>query len=160
MSRLASALLLAGSLVACGDDAGPMGPSLPTGPVLIEQSGPVAISILEATPPVGSTLTGCGPRISGCVDRVRIRFSMRAPEAGTVLYVAAFLHATNLRACLLGRTDGFTFGAGETRVVEVVFDSADDCQVPLTVATLAVVVEGTVQVASRRAWTLAYGFSP
>ena len=76
-----------------------------------------------------------------------------------MLYVAAFLHATNRIACLSSRTGPMTLTAGQSRPIELVFDQSDTCGVPLTIATMAVVVEGTVEVASRQEWTVAYTFS-
>jgi hypothetical protein len=39
-------------------------------------------------------------------------------------------------------------------------DNADRCPTPVTMATLDVVVEGTVEVASRQEWGLRYEFVP
>jgi hypothetical protein len=154
---VAAALALAG----CRDARHPAAPSPPAStPVLIEQTGPVEIVFLGATPTPGSTVAGCGTRISGCINRVAMRFSLRAQDAGPVLWARAFLHATNLQACLLTTTGPFELGRGETRELSIVFDQFDNCPIPLTIATMAVVVEGPVQVASRRAWTVAYTFAP
>lgn len=157
---VAVAVVVAALLAACDDGASIAGPSGPPQPVPIEQRGPVAISVLGATPVPGSTLSGCGARIAGCGGRVRMRFSLRAQEAGPVLYVNAFLHATNLQACLIAGTGAFPLGQNETRMLELVFDRSDDCAVPLTIATMAVVVEGPVQIASRQAWSVQYTFTP
>lgn len=129
--------------------------------MLIEQAGPVEIVWLDATPPLGSTISGCGNRVRGCVNRVAMRFQLRAQDAGRVLGVRAFLHATNLVACLQTETGPFDLARGEVREVSVVFDQSDDCLVPLTIATMAVVVEGPAPIgASRRAWALTYSFAP
>lgn len=159
---LASVIAASFALVGCRDAYKPVAPSPPSSPqpVLIEQSGPVEITFVDATPSPGATVTGCGTRISECVNRVAMRFSLRAQEAGTVLGVRAFLHATNLQACLLTTTGPFELARGETRQLAIVFDQSDNCPIPLTIATMAVVVEGPVQVASRRAWTLTYTFAP
>lgn len=146
----------------CRDAHNPVAPSPPLNPqpVVIDQTGPVEIVFLSATPSPGSTLTGCGSRISGCINRVVMRFSLRAQDAGTVLAVRAFLHATNLQACLLTTTEPFQLARGETRELSIVFDQSDNCPIPLTIATMAVVVEGPAQVASRRTWTVSYTFAP
>jgi hypothetical protein len=123
------------------------------------RSGPVAITFVEASPAPGSTIAGCGPRISGCVNRLRMQFTLTPSESGSVLYVAAFLHASNKVACLSARTGPMDLAAGQARALELVFDRADDCGVPLTIENMAVVVEGTVQVSSRQEWTLAYTFT-
>ena len=156
----AVAVVVAILLAACDDGVSIVGPSGPPQPVLIEQRGPVAISFLDATPVPGSTVSGCGARIAGCVGRLRMRFVLRAQETGPVLHVNAFLHATNLQACLIAGTGEFTLGQNETRTLELVFDRSDDCAVPLTIATMAVVVEGPVQIASRQAWSVQYTFTP
>ena len=150
------------ALAGCRDARTPVAPTQPptSQPVLIEQRGPVEMVFLDATPSPGSTVTGCGNRISGCANRVTMRFSLRAQEAGPVLGVHAFLHATNLIACLLTSTGPFELGRGETRELSIVFDRSDDCLVPLTIATMALVVSGPVQVESRRAWTVSYTFAP
>jgi hypothetical protein len=87
-------------------------------------------------------------------------FSLTPSQSGSVLWVVGFLHATNKVACLSAMTGPMELVAGQARAVELVFDRSDDCAVPLTIATMAVVVEGTVQVASRQEWTVSYGFTP
>lgn len=159
----APAVAVAFTLSGCRDAPTPVAPSPPAlpQPVLIEQSGPVEIVFLGATPSPGSTLTGCGNRISGCINRVAMRFSLRAPDAGPLLAARAFLHATNLQACLLTTTGPFELARGETRELSIVFDESDNCPVPLTIATMAVVIEGPAPLgASRRAWTISYTFAP
>jgi hypothetical protein len=88
-----------------------------------------------------------------------MRFLLRAPQAGTVLGLRVFLHATNQLACLMTTTGPFDLPRGE-QAIAIVFDEAGDCGVPLTVATMAFVVEGPEQVASRQMWRLAYTFTP
>ena len=156
------AATIALTLTGCGDERNPAAPTPPPfAPIMpIEQAGPVEITFIDAVPAAGSTLTGCGNRISGCVNRVSMRFSLRAPEAGPVLWVRAFLHATNLQACLLTTTGPFELARGETRELSLVFDESDNCLVPLTIATMAVVIEGPAPVASRRAWQVSYTFAP
>jgi hypothetical protein len=159
---LAPAVAIAFALAGCRDAPHPVAPSPPpvSQPVVIEQSGPVEIVFLDASPAPGSTITGCGARISGCANRVVMRFSLRAQDAGPVLGVHAFLHADNLVACLMTMTGPFELGRGETRELSIVFDRFDDCPIPLTIRTMAFVVEGPVQVASRRAWAMPYTFHP
>jgi hypothetical protein len=129
-------------------------------PVPTGRSGPVVVTFLDATPAPGSTVTGCGTSIAGCRNRVSMRFSLRAQEAGSVLGVRVFLHATNMVACLTATTGPFTLARAETREIVVVFDQADNCGVPLTIANMALVVEGTIEVSSRQTWSLAYTFAP
>lgn len=63
-------------------------------------------------------------------------------------------------ACLSGETDPFVVQAGTLRTVEIPIDRADGCGTPTTIATMAAVVEGPVQVASRQTWSLHYVFAP
>ena len=85
-------------------------------------------------------------------------FRLTPPATGSVLRTVAWLHAANKQACLSGGTGGFTLVAGEARDVAVTFDQSGDCGVPLTIATMAMVVEGSAEVASRREWAVAYTF--
>jgi hypothetical protein len=152
-------LLLAG----CSDTSGPTAPSPPTTstPLPTEQSGPVAITFAGATPPPGSTVTGCGTNVRGCENLVAMRFTLRAQAPGPVLGVRVFLHATNLLACLQATHGPFDLSAGEVREVAVVFDRSDDrCPVPLDIANMALVIEGPGQVASRQTWSITYTFVP
>jgi hypothetical protein len=79
---------------------------------------------------------------------------------GPVLDARVYLPATNLIACLWGETAPFTVQARVPTVTDILLDRADRCGIPNTMATLAVVVEGPVQVASRQTWSLYYAFAP
>ncbi len=48
----------------------------------------------------------------------------------------------------------------EVRELAVVFDQAAACSVPLTIANMALVVEGPGQVASRQTWSVSDTFAP
>jgi len=87
-------------------------------------------------------------------------FELRSASGGPVLWVSGFLHATNLIACLSARTGFLELRPGEPALVELVFDRADRCATPVTIATMAVVVEGPVETASRQEWALRYTFAP
>ncbi len=125
-------------------------------------TGPTAITFLGAEPPPGSTIVGCGPTLDGCPQQVRMRFRLLSPSTGTVLWVVGFLHGTNIAACLSARAEGFTLEAQQPREVELVFDTPDldACAPPATIAHLAVVIEGTVEVASRQEWAVVYQLDP
>jgi len=168
------AVLAAIGLAACGSEGdGPVGP--PTPPTTVAptpdpgttavpgaSTGPTAITLLAAQPPPGATIGGCGPSLDGCPERVRMRFRLLSPTAGPVLWVVGFLHGSNRLACLSGRVDGFALGANDPREVEIAFDTPDldACTPPVTIANLAVVVEGTVEVASRQEWAVVYQLNP
>jgi len=84
-----------------------------------------------------------------------------APSAtGPALTFLVFLHATSKRACLLASAAPFSLRAGESMAVEVVFDDSDECATPFEIASMAAVVEGTVEVASRQEWSVHYSFAP
>ena len=154
--------LLMSTLVACRDSTTPTAPSPPAAPTAVPtgSTGPVGIVFLDASPAPGATVTGCGTTVSGCRNRLSMRFSLRAQEAGPVLGVRVFLHATNLVACLIADVGPFDLARGEVRELAVVFAQAEGCGVPLTIANMALVVEGPGQVASRQTWSVSYAFTP
>lgn len=77
-----------------------------------------------------------------------------------MLGVRVFLHATNQIACLIADVGPFDLARGEMRELAVVFGQAEGCGVPLTIANMALVLEGPGQVASRQTWSLSYTFAP
>jgi len=155
---LCAALILS----ACGNQS--TAPSPPADPRLqvtpIDSSGPVRISFLSANVTPGSVVAGCGTLIEGCAGRLRMTFRLDPPSDGPVLYSRVYLHATNLVACLWGETAPFSVQARVPSVVDIPLERADRCGTPTTLATMAVVVEGPVQVASRQTWSLHYEFAP
>jgi hypothetical protein len=77
------------------------------------------------------------------------------------LYTRVTLHASNRLACLTGQVAGRPLAAGAALEVEVVLDQADPvCRTPLTITNMAAVVEGTIEVASRQEWAIAYELRP
>lgn len=142
------------------------GPETPTPPdtssmvIPTKRTGPTQITFVNATPPPGSQVSGCGPLIAGCRGRVRMVFQVLSQVGGPALYMRVFLHATNQQACLLTQTPSLLLPRGQPLSVEVVFDDADVCSTPLTIANMAAVVEGTVEIASRQEWSLRYTFAP
>jgi hypothetical protein len=156
-------VLCAGLMVSgCGSQS--TAPSPPDEPNLqvipVESTGPVRISFLSANIAPGSIVAGCGSLIEGCAGKLRMTFRLDAPADGPVLYARVYLHATNLVACLWGETAPFSVQARAASVVEISLDRADRCGTPTTMVTMAVVVEGPVQVASRQTWSLRYAFAP
>jgi hypothetical protein len=146
----------------CGSQsAAPSSPPEPDLQVIpIESTGPIRITFLSANITPGSVVAGCGGLIEGCAGKLRITFRLDPPTDGPVLYTRAYLHATNLVACLWGETAPFSVHERASSVVEISFDRADRCGTPTTMATMAVVVEGPIQVASRQTWSLDYVFAP
>lgn len=158
--RLALVLGCSLWLAGCGGHESPTAPT-PAAPVVPgASSGNVRIQFSDATPAPGSTVSGCGTDVAGCTNRIAMRFRLVPPQSGPVLFVRAFLHASNRQACLFTESGPFTLTAGQPRDLDIVFDRADRCGVPLTIETMAVVVEGTVEVASRQEWTIAYTLRP
>jgi hypothetical protein len=153
--------VLAFTLVACRDSTTPTTPSPPPTATAVPtgSTGPVGIVFLDASPPPGATITGCGTTASGCRNRLSMRFSLRAQEAGPVLGVRVFLHATNQVACLIADVGPLDLARSEVRELAVVFDQAEGCGVPFTIANMALVVEGPGQVASRQTWSISYTFA-
>ena len=149
-------------LAACGGPgtapSPPIDPNLQVTP--LDSNGPVRISFVSANMTPGTVVAGCGSLIEGCADRLRMTFRLDPPSDGPVLYARVYLHATNLIACLWGETPSFTMQARTSSVIEIPLERADRCGTPATVATMAVVVEGPVQIASRQTWSLHYVFAP
>jgi hypothetical protein len=157
-TRLAGSMLAA-ILTGCSGE-GPAQPEpTPVPPVTPgPASGPTTLVFVSADPVPGSSVSGCGADIAGCAGRVRMVFELRPSQSGFALAFKAFLHATNKQACLLTSTHSFPMRAGERTRVEVVFDQSDRCATPVTIANMAAVLEGTVEVASRQEWSLQYTF--
>jgi len=126
----------------------------------IDSSGPLRITFISANVAPGSVIAGCGSLVEGCSGRLRLTLRLEPPSDGPVLYARIYLHATNLVACLWGETPPFTVRAGATQAIDVPIDRADRCGTPTTIATMAAVVEGPIQVASRQTWSLHYVFAP
>lgn len=126
----------------------------------IESTGPIRIAFVSANISPGGTVAGCGALIEGCAGRLRMMFLLNPPSDGPVLYVRVYLHATNLQACLWGEIAPFSVRAGAPLTIEIPADRADRCGTPTTIATMAVVVEGPIQVSSRQTWAVHYVFAP
>jgi hypothetical protein len=155
-------LLAAMILAACGTPStgSTPGPDPVLQVVPLESTGAVRIGFVAANVSPGATIAGCGVLIEGCAGRLRMTFRLDPPSDGPVLYMRVYLHATNLIACLWSETAPFEVKAGVTSVIDVSLTRADRCGVPTTIATMAAVVEGPVQVASRQTWSIHYTFVP
>jgi hypothetical protein len=125
-------------------------------------SGPTEITFLAADPAPGSTLAGCQPDASGCDGRIRMRFRLLNRTGGPVLDAIGFLHGSNKLACWRGTTGPFRLEAGVTSELLVVFDQRDPraCVAPSEIATMKLVVEGTVETASLQEWVVHYDLRP
>lgn len=164
----ASAVGLLCLALACGDRGTTPSPVVtptpsPTpgaGPTPGAATGPTRITFVAAEPSPGANVAGCGASAIGCAGRIRMRFALLSPVGGPVMYVRVFLHETSQRACLLGQSGPSVLRAGQTEDVEVVLDQADQCRTPSDIRTMAAVVEGTIEVASRQEWGIRYTLSP
>jgi hypothetical protein len=155
---LSAALVLAGCR---NESTGPSPPPDPTSQVTpIDSTGPIRIRFLDANISPGNVVAGCGPLIEGCVGKVQMTFQLDPPSDGPVLYMRVYLHATNLIACLWGETLPFSVQARVPSVITIPIASADRCGTPTTIATMAAVVEGPIQVSSRQTWSSHYVFAP
>jgi len=134
----------------------PPGSTLPTPGT---GSGLVRIQFLSATPEPGATVAGCGDQIAGCVGRIRMRFRLTPAATGSALFTRGWLFAAaNLRACLSFEGGPLLLTAGASQDIDVSFDRADQCSVPIEINNMAFVIEGTVQVSSRQEWSVRYAF--
>lgn len=165
---MACALVVAA--LACNDSS-PMQPPVPTptpvptpspppGVAIGPGSGPTQIFFSTSQPPPGAIFTGCGDDMRGCEGRLRMRFLLRPSRSGPALYFRVFLHDTRMQACLMHSTGPFDLRAGQDTALDFVLDDSDACRMPATIATMAAVVEGTIEVASRQEWSVAYTFQP
>lgn len=119
----------------------------------------VRIEYVSATPEPGSTLAGCGPQIAGCSGRIRIRFRLIPALDGPALFTRAWLFSSDRRACLTADGERMALKGGVAADVDMTFDRADDCGVPLDVSHLKFVIEGPVPVSSSREWGIRYAFA-
>jgi hypothetical protein len=103
---------------------------------------------------------GGGGSATGCAGRIRVRLALESVTGGPALYVRVFLHSAEQRACLFAQTGPLVLPAGRAADVEVVLDQSDECRTPVDIRTMAAVVEGTVEVASRQEWRIVYTLSP
>lgn len=165
VSRMTVAVwVLCSASLLLGCDRSPATPTPTPDPTLqvtpIDSTGRIRITFVNANISPGSTIVGCGPLIEGCAGRLRMMFRIEPPSGGPVLYARVYLHAMNLQACLWGQIEPFTVRAGVPLTIEMPVDQADRCGTPTTIATLALVVEGPIEVSSRQTWSLRYTFAP
>ena len=156
--------VLCSASVLPGCDRSPAAPTPTPDPTLqvtpIDSTGPIRVTFVNANISPGSTIAGCGPLIEGCAGRLRLTFLLTPSSDGPALYARVYLHAMNLQACLWGEIEPFTVRAGAPLTIEMPVDQADRCGTPTTIATMALVVEGPIQVSSRQTWSLRYTFAP
>lgn len=131
-------------------------PSGLPGVVIGARTGITQITLANATPLPGATLTGCGVTAAGCAGRITVSLDLLSPTGGPVIGGLFFLHGSNMRACLMGRVGAFELVAGITRRVEVVLDQSDECGTPVDIRTAAAAVEGPNGIAARQEWGVLY----
>jgi hypothetical protein len=123
------------------------------------RNGATQITLADATPLPGATLTGCGATAIGCAGRITVTLDLLSPTGGPVLGLVFFLHGTNLQACLIGRVGAFELAPGTRRRVVVVLDQADQCGTPLEIRTADASVEGPNGIAARQEWGVFYSLA-
>jgi hypothetical protein len=167
-----AALVLAALLAhGCGDGGTPIvvptpspspTPTPVTAVVVGPHTGPTEITFVAAEPPPGSTITGCGPDVSGCSGRVRMRFRLLSSTGGPVLDAIGFLHATTNLACYRGSTGPLDLQPGVPSEVVIVFDQPDAaaCAMPVTIANMKVVLNAPVQTDGLQEWAIRYELRP
>ncbi len=113
------------------------------------RTGITQITLANATPLPGATLTGCGVTAAGCAGRITVSLDLLSPTGGPVIGGLFFLHGSNMRACLIGRVGAFELAPGITRRVDVVLDQSDECGTPVDIRTAAAAAEGPNGIAAR-----------
>ncbi len=158
IARLVS-LLISG----CGSSpsAGPTPTPSPTpaglpGVVIGARTGLTQITLTDATPLPGATLTGCGATAKGCAGRITVSLDLLSPTGGPVIGGVFFLHSSNMRACLMGRVGAFDLAPGTKRRIDIVLDQADECATPTDIRTADASIEGPNGIAARQEWGVVY----
>jgi hypothetical protein len=126
------------------------------GVVIGARTGVTQITLANATPLPGATLTGCGATTAGCAGRITVSLDLLSPTGGPIIGAVFFLHNSNMRACLIGRVGAFDLAPGTTRRVEVVLDQSDECGTPSDIRTADASVEGPNGIAARQEWGVVY----
>jgi hypothetical protein len=132
---LCTAVAGAGLTAACASST-PVTPTFnPTAVVPTFGSGPVQISFLSATPPPGSTISGCGANPTGCLGRLDMTFLLRSNARGHVGSGAVYLFdASGLAGCLGMNIPATDVAAGSDVVTTVRADIANQfCPLPLVI---------------------------
>jgi hypothetical protein len=162
--RIAVTWVLSALLAGCGPEGHTTCCAVPPDASAVSpgaHTGPTEITFVAAEPLPGSILTGCRSDASGCDGRIRLRFRLRNPTGGPVLDAIGFLHTTRLLACWRGTTGPLRLEAGAASEVLIVFDRREPaCTAPAEIATMKLVVEGTVEVASLQEWAIRYDLRP
>jgi len=109
----------------------------------------------------GSTVSGCGSQLAGCLGRLTMTFRLRATTAAPVLRADATLHGMNNLACLAGTAPAFTLDPNVPHTLTMAFDRFDaTCPVPVDIRHMALTLTGPIQTDSRQEWSVEYRFVP
>ena len=163
--RLSRLALRIAALVLCGCSSSPAVGPTPTpsptpsglpGVVIGARTGVTQITLADATPLPGATLTGCGATAAGCAGRITVSLDLLSPSGGPIIGAVFFLHNSNMRACLSGRVGAFDLAPGTTRRIHVVLDQSDECGTPTDIRTADASVEGPNGIAARQEWGVVY----
>ena len=167
--RLSRLVVRIAALVACGCGGSPsVGPTpspsptpSPTpsglpGVIIGARTGVTQITLADATPLPGATLTGCGATAAGCAGRITVSLDLLSPTGGPIIGAVFFLHNSNTRACLIGRVGAFELAPGTRRRIDIVLDQSDECATPTDIRTADASVEGPNGIAARQEWGVVY----
>jgi len=163
--RLSRLALRIAALVLCGCSNSPAVGPTPTpsptpsglpGVVIGSRTGITQITLADATPLPGATLTGCGATAAGCARRITVSLDLLSPTGGPIIGAVFYLHNSNMRACLYGRVGAFNLAPGTTRRIDVVLDQSDECGTPTDIRTADASVEGPNGIAARQEWGVVY----
>jgi hypothetical protein len=125
------------------------------------RAGPVQIDYVAASIAPGSTMSGCGPQLAGCLGRLAVTYRLRATTAAPVLRADATLHGLNNLACVSATSAAFTIDANVPYTLTLAFDRFDaTCPVPVDIRHMAVTLTGPIQTDSRQEWSVEYRFVP
>lgn len=166
MSPRPSRLLMRiAALLMCGCGGSPSAVPAPTpsptptglpGVVIGARTGITQITLADATPLPGATLTGCGATAAGCAGRIKVSLDLLSPTGGPVIGGVFYLHSSNMRACLMGRAGAFDLAPGTKRRIDIVLDQSDECATPTDIRTADASIEGPNGIAARQEWGVAY----
>jgi hypothetical protein len=153
--RLCAALIGAGLIAACGSSL-----ASPSAVVSTARSGSVQISFLSATPPPGSTISGCGADPRGCRGRLTMTFRLKPGVTGHLDSGAVYLFDANGRDGCIGMNISPTdLVVGADAVIVVRADIANEfCPMPLVVDRMVFTIYGETALRSQQSFRIGYAF--
>jgi hypothetical protein len=148
--------------VACGSST-PATPSFnPAAVVPTSGYGPVQISFLSATPPPGSTISGCGANPMGCQGRVSMTFLLRSNASGHLRSGAVYLFDANgIDGCFGMNLSPTDLAVGTGVVTTVRADIVNQfCPMPLVIDRMVFTIYDEASLRSAQGFQVRYVFLP